>query len=44
VIGEITARRDSVFSTIRTVISMKACGPWTRSTDREPTGDSTEAS
>jgi hypothetical protein len=39
VTGEITARRASVSNFIKMAISMKACGPWTRSMVREPSGE-----
>lgn len=37
-IGEITARKASASSSTRTVTNTKACGPWTRSMVKEPTG------
>ena len=39
VIGETTARRASVFNSIRTVTNTKVCGPWIRSMARERTGE-----
>ena len=39
VTGATTAKRDSAFNSTKMEISTKACGPWTRSTDKEPTGD-----
>jgi hypothetical protein len=41
VTGEITARKASEFNIIRMEISTKACGLWTRSTDRALSGDKT---
>lgn len=42
--GEITARRDLVSNSIKTETSMKECGLWIRSMDREHTGEMTVAS
>lgn len=39
VIGEITARKVSVFNFIRTVTNMKECGPWTKSMGKVLTGE-----
>jgi len=39
VTGEITARKDSVYNSIRTVISMKECGQWTRNMVKVLTGE-----
>jgi hypothetical protein len=36
--GEITARRDSAFSSTKMETNMKACGPWTKSMDKVLTG------
>ena len=44
VTGETTARKDSVFSSTRMATSMRACGPWTRSTDKVLTGETRIAS
>lgn len=38
-IGEITAKKVSVFNSIKMETSMKVCGQWTRNTDKELTGD-----
>ena len=37
--GEITARKVSVFNSIPTTTSTKACGPWTKNMVKELTGE-----
>ena len=44
VIGEITARKVSVFSFTKITTNTKVCGPWIRNMDKEHTGEMTVAS
>jgi hypothetical protein len=39
VIGEIIAKKDLVFSSTKTEINMKECGPWTKNMDKVLTGE-----